>query len=54
MISKSSLLLRLAPRILNRPNLQRNFGASSVALQEAAGPIDPVQKLFADKVNQLF
>ena len=45
------MLLRLVgPRVLSRTNLHRNIGSSSTVLQAAAGPTDPVQKLFADKV----
>ena len=51
MLAKSSMLLRLVgPRVLSRTNLNRNIGSSSAVLNAAAGPTDPIQKLFADKV----
>jgi F-type H+-transporting ATPase subunit 6 len=37
---------------LARVSVRRNLGASAVAMKPAAAATDPIQKLFADKVNE--
>ena len=42
MYSKSAMLLRLIPRVLNRTNLERHVATSTVALKAAMAPIQGV------------
>jgi len=50
MMLSTTPLLRTAATFV-RANLRRNIGTSYVALKPAAAATDPIQKLFADKVN---
>ena len=54
MVSRYLIACRMAPALLNRSNLKRNFTASSVELKAAAAATDPIQQLFADKVFLCF
>ena len=53
MLSATPLLRSAAS--FARINIKRNIGVSYVALKPAAAAIDPIQKLFAEKVsNSMF
>lgn len=45
-----NVLLRQA--FLLQKSLTRNFGISSVCYQKAAGNLDPIQKLFVEKLKE--
>ena len=51
MIKNSSLILRLVPKGIARKTLNNQFSTDKIILKAAAGPIDPIQQLYADKVN---
>merc|ERR1711994_490452 len=43
---------RLVPKGLSRTNLTNNLSTTNLILNAAAGPTDPIQQLYADKVVQ--
>ena len=51
MIRNSSLILRLVPKGLSRNSLTNNISTTNIILNSAAGPTDPIQQLYADKVS---
>ena len=51
MIRNSSLILRLVPKGLPRNSLTNNLSTTNIILNSAAGPTDPIQQLYADKVG---
>ena len=51
MMKNSSLILRLVPKGLARKTLNNQLSTNKIILKAAAGPIDPIQQLYADKVN---
>ena len=53
MIKNSSLILRLVPKGLARKPLNNELSTAKLIFKAASGPIDPIQQLYADKVNSL-
>ena len=51
MMANTSTIFRVAPRALIRTSIQRNLASTSVSLNTAAGPTDPIQNLFVNKVS---
>ena len=51
MIRNSSVILRLVPKGLSRNSLTNNISTTNIILNSAAGPTDPIQQLYADKVG---
>ena len=51
MIKNSSLILRLVPKGIARKTLNNQFSTDKIILKANAGATDPIQQLYADKVN---